>query len=257
MKSGEIVKGAFLGMLAGGPAAEFMAGQGMDFFILDLEHYTFDTSTVREMIAVARQTGISPLIRIAEPTPDVTKWLDAGAEGIVLPNVQSKKVAQDLVKYGRYPPEGERGASTFNGHTDFRRLTNVPAFLAQQNRDVLLLAMIESPKGLAIVDQILSVPGIDGSIMGTGDFAQALGLPGQPDHPDVWKQADRFIAACRARKKITSVPIRKPDDVAHWMKAGLNVLTFVDISMISQGFQLNFAKIPSAPRPLTNAGPLE
>jgi 2-keto-3-deoxy-L-rhamnonate aldolase RhmA len=146
LQEGEICRGAFLGLLAGGPAAQFLAGQGFDYFILDL------------------------------------------------------------------------------------------------------LVMIETPKGLERADEILSVPGIDGAIIGTGDYSQAIGLAGQPDHPEVWKAADRLISLCRQKTKLVSVPIRRPENVAHWVEGGLNMLTFVDLALISQGIQLNFAPIDQARR---------
>ena len=246
LNEGQVCRGAFLGLLVGGPAAQFLAGQGFDFFILDLEHYTFDEVTVREMIIAARAAGIAPILRVGEPTQQVTRWLDTGAEGIVIPTVESRAQAEALVKYGRYRPLGERGASSMNGHTDFTRVPNLPEFLERRNREIVLLVMIETPKGLERADEILSTPGIDGAIMGTGDYSQDIGLAGQPDHPEVWRAAERLIAICRRQNKLVSVPIRRPENVAHWVEAGLNMLTFVDLALVSQGIQLNFAEIEKA-----------
>jgi 2-keto-3-deoxy-L-rhamnonate aldolase RhmA len=246
LQDGTTCRGAFLGLLAGGPAAQFLAGQGFDYFILDLEHYTFDATTVREMIIAARAAGIAPLLRVGEPNQQVTRWLDTGAEGIVIPMVESRQAAEALVKYGRYPPLGERGASSMNGHTDFARVSDLPRFLEQRNREILLLVMIETPKGLERADEILATPGIDGAIIGTGDYSQAIGLAVQPDHPEVWKAADRLISICRQKKKLVSVPIRRPESVDHWVKEGLSMLTFVDLAIVSQGIQLNFERIDRA-----------
>jgi len=246
LQDGETCRGAFLGLLVGGPAAQFLAGQGFDFFILDLEHYTFDEATVREMILVARGAGIAPILRVGEPTQQVTRWLDTGAEGIVIPRAESRREAEAVVKYARYRPLGERGASSMNGHTDFTRVPDLPRFLERRNQEVLVLVMIETPRGLERADEILSTPGIDGAIIGTGDYSQEIGLAGQPDHPEVWKAAERLIAICRRKKKLVSVPIRRPEHVARWMDAGLNMVTFVDLALISQGIQLNFDQINRA-----------
>lgn len=246
LKSGELATGAFLGMLAGGPAAQFLAAQGLDYFIIDLEHYTFDPVQVREMITAARYAGIAPIVRVGAPTQEVTRWLDAGAEGIVIPMVEDPKQAEALVHFGRYQPEGDRGASSMNGHTDFSRPSDWPALFARRNKEVMLLVMIESPKGLANADRILSVPGIDGAIIGTGDYSVSAGIAGQVDHPKVMAAAEKLIAICRARGKLVSVPIRKPENAARWVEAGLNMLTFVDLSMISQGIQLNLRAIEAA-----------
>ena len=246
LRKGDICTGTFLALLAGGPAAQFLAAQGLDYFILDLEHYIFDEVLVREMMLGARQAGITSIIRVPEPTPVVTRWLDAGAGGILIPGVESPVDAAALVRFGRYAPEGERGTSMVNGHSSFGRVSDASKFLAERNRDILLLVMIESPKGMDNLDAILSVPGIDGAVFGTGDYAHAISLAGQMDDPKVWSVADKFAAACRAKGKLCSVPVRRPEHVARWIGAGVNMLSFVDLGLIGQGLQLNLDAVKKA-----------
>ncbi len=233
--NGDVCTGTFIGVLSGGPAVQFLAGQGLDFFILDTEHYIFGDTEIRDMILAGRQAGIAPLIRVGEPSQAVTRWLDAGAEGIVVPTVVSPEQAAGLVRFGRYPPEGDRGASLLNGHSGFAPLADPAAFVASRNRDVLLLVMIESPQGVSRLDEILAVPGIDGAIVGTGDYALSIGVPGQADHPRVWDAASTVVARCLAKHKLVSVPVRRPEHAARWLGAGVRMITFVDGNLLGNG----------------------
>jgi 2-keto-3-deoxy-L-rhamnonate aldolase RhmA len=243
LKRGEACTGAFIGLLAGAPTAMYLAGQGLDYFILDIEHYTFDPIVVREMITAARLAGIAPILRVGAATQDITRWLDAGAEGIVVPDVETPEQAQALVKFGRYPPLGDRGASSMNAHTTFVRQRDLGAFNSERNRNILLLVMIETPKGFDKLDRILSVAGIDGAIMGTGDYSNAIGVPGQMDHPRTWQAAERLVKYCQTHSKLVSVPIRSAANVAHWQGLGVNMLSFVDTALLGDGIQANLAQV--------------
>src|SRR5436305_3006893 len=209
LRGGETCKGTFLLFLVGGDVVQCLAGLGFDYFILDLEHSSLDVGPVREMIRTARAAGIAPIVRVPEVQYHlVARVLDAGAEGIMLPRVETRQQVEDLVRFARYRPEGERGISTFAGHTDFTRIADVPAFLAAQNERILLLAQIETAAGAQNRETILSVPGLDGCFVGTGDLAMSLGLAGQPDHPQVLAATESVLASAAAHGLITSLPIR-------------------------------------------------
>src|SRR5205823_13802398 len=100
----------------------------------------------------------------------VTRALDAGAEGIIAPRVESPRQCEDLVRFARYRPEGQRGISTFAGHNRFRAIADVPGFIAARNRDIMLVVQIETQAGVEKREAILSVPGIDACLVGTGDL---------------------------------------------------------------------------------------
>ena len=155
----------------------------------------------------------------------MTRVLDAGAEGIMLPRVETEAQARDLVRFGRYRPDGERGISTFAGHNDFARIPDVPAFLAERNRRVLLIVQIETVRGVANRQEILSTPGVDACFIGTGDLAMGMGYAGQPDHPAVIAESEKVLTTANAQGLITTIPIRTPDRVAYWMQRGMKMMT--------------------------------
>lgn len=245
----DICRGTFVLMNAGGDFALFLAGLGFDFFILDLEHSMFDLARTRETILAARAAGISAIVRIPDVEYQfVSRILDAGAHGLILPRVETRLQAEKLVRFSRYPPDGERGISTFSGQTGFGRIANVPEFLQQKNEEILLIAQIETPRGVANREAILSTPGLDACFVGTGDLAMGMGFAGQPDHPEVLAQAQETLATAREHGLIVSLPIRQPADVRRWTEQGISMLTLgTDGTLFAAGAALFFEEI--VPRP--------
>jgi 2-keto-3-deoxy-L-rhamnonate aldolase RhmA len=248
LRSGEICKGTFLLFLLGGDVVQCLAGLGFDYLILDLEHSSLDLGPVREMIRTARASGIAPIVRMPEVQYHlVARVLDAGAEGIMLPRVESRQQVEDLVRFARYRPQGERGISTFAGHTDFTRIADVPAFLAAQNERILLIAQLETTAGVRNREAILSVPGLDACFVGTGDLAMNLGFAGQPDHPEVIAVTEGVLASAAQHKLIASLPIRSPEMVARWVKAGMKMFTLsTDGGLLSAGAGLFLSAVEAA-----------
>jgi 2-keto-3-deoxy-L-rhamnonate aldolase RhmA len=245
LRNGEVCAGTFLLFVAGGDVAQFLAGLGFDFFFLDTEHSAFDLPRVRETILAARASGLAPIVRVADMHYDlVARVLDAGAEGILLPRVETREQVEKLVKTARYRPEGERGISTFAGHNDFTRIPDVPAFLAERNRRILLFAQIETVRGAENREAILSTPGLDGCFIGTGDLAMGMGYAGQPDHPEVLAEAEKVLATARAHDLLTTIPIRTPDRVRYWRDRGLTMLTLsTDGGLLSAGAGLYLSQL--------------
>ena len=248
VKRGEVCKGTFLLFLAGGDVAQFFAGLGFDYLFIDTEHGSFDLSLVRQTILGARAAGIAPLVRVAEAQYHlIARVLDAGAEGVMLPRVETRAQAEALVRSSRYRPEGERGISTFAGHTEFGRLADVPAFLEEQNRRVMLFVQIETTAGVANREAILSTPGLDGCFIGTGDLAMGMGHAGQPDHPQVVEEAEKALATARHHGLITGIPIRTPEQVGKWMKAGMSMLTLsTDGALLEAGAGLFLSAVKAS-----------
>src|SRR5688572_31003008 len=159
LQRGEHCKGTFALFSAGGDFALFLAGLGFDFFIFDLEHSMVDLPKTRETILAARAAGLATIVRIPEIEYHfAARSLDAGATGLMLPRMETREQAEKLVQFSRYPPAGERGISTFAGHNDFTRIPDVPAFLSRKNEELMLVAQIESVKGVVNCEAILSTP---------------------------------------------------------------------------------------------------
>ena len=250
LRNGEVCKGTFLLLLAGGDVAQFFAGLGFDFLILDMEHSALDLPRVRETILAAQAHGVATIVRIPEVQYHlVTRVLDAGAEGIMLPRMETRDEAETLVRFARYRPQGQRGISTFAGHNAFARIADVPAFLAERNRRLILIAQIETVAGVENRQAILSTPGLDACFIGTGDLAMGMGHAGQPDHPAVMAEVEKLLATAREHGLIASLPIRSPDAVAHWCERGMTLLTLSsDGGFLTAGAGLFLSSVQAALR---------
>jgi 2-keto-3-deoxy-L-rhamnonate aldolase RhmA len=253
LKNGEICTGTFLLFLSGGDVVQFFAGLGFDYIIIDMEHGSMDLSRARETILCARAFGVAPLVRVSEANYSlITRALDAGAEGIVLPRVETRGQCQELVRCARYTPDGERGITTFGGHNDFAPVPDVPKFLAERNRNLILLVQLETQRGVENRQDILSVTGIDGTLVGTGDLALSLGYPGQFNHPAVLSAAQEVFATCQEKNLLWTIPIRTPDDTARWQAAGMKMLTLsTDGGLLASGARQFLGSVVRQPARLT------
>lgn len=240
LKNGEHLTGSFITFLQGPDSFQFMKSfGGLDFFILDTEHGSYDVSEIREIIVAARASNAYSLVRVPEPGHHQSRVLDMGADGIIIPLVETRSQAEKLVRYGRYTPEGKRGIISVAGHNDFTLQTDETKFIADRNRDVLLFVMIETMEGVKNRESILSTPGIDGCILGTADLAMDMGYAGQLDDPAVTREVNNVIETCRNHNLIVSLPIRRPQDVAKWVNAGMNMVIFgSDINLLGGGIKL-------------------
>lgn len=168
-KTKEILKndGVALGawMMIGHPSiAEIYAGEGFDWICVDLEHTSTDIRMFHELALAVKGTGCDILARLSSCDPVQAKLvLDAGADGIIVPSINSKQQAQQAVSMAKFPPDGIRGASLCRA-TDFGR--NFRNYFDSHNDNVLVVIMLEHIDAVKNIDEILSVPGIDATFIG-------------------------------------------------------------------------------------------
>ncbi|MDG0810513.1 aldolase/citrate lyase family protein [Cohnella rhizosphaerae] len=141
------------------------------FFIVDTEHGGFDHAALSGLIMTARLAGITVLVRLADHSRrDITRLMDMGADGVLLPMTGGKEDIAAVVRHAKYAPVGRRGISTTRGHT----LYAPPAlrdYMQQANERTLVFAQIESKAGLDAIDEIVGLDGVDGVIVGPNDLA--------------------------------------------------------------------------------------
>lgn len=187
---------------------------GFDAFFIDMEHCTISLDAAAQICVAALTVGVTPLVRIAgHQFDDATRLLDAGALGIICPNVSTRAQAQAFVAACRFPPLGERsvgGAGPLQGY----RATPLAEVNRQGNATTLCIAMLETPEGISNAEQIAAVPGIDVLLIGSNDLCTALGIPGELKHPKLRAAYESTAKACQAHHKHLGVGgIRA--DVAH------------------------------------------
>lgn len=171
---------------------EMISSLGFDFLFLDLEHGSVTDAGLAHHVMASR---VPVLARLADQTERaVKKAADAGAHALVVPHVRSRAAAENIVKWARYPPAGERSVGLSRntllgvGLADALQATDLPVVIAQ----------IEDVDGVANVDAICRVPGIDGVFIGPYDLSAALGEPGKFDSTAFRDAVARTVAAARA-----------------------------------------------------------
>ena len=192
LNSGKVSIGSWMSM-AHPSIAEILAMAGYDWVVIETEHTAIDVSEVLRLIIAIEQRGSIPLVRLAWNDPIQAKAvLDSGAAGIIVPMVNTKAEAELAVKMTKYPPMGFRGVGLARAQgygVDFDEYVNCA------NADTLLLLQIEHIDAVNNIEEILSVPGIDGTYIGPYDLSMSLGIPGQLNHPDVIKAKNKVLEA--------------------------------------------------------------
>ncbi len=211
LRAGEPCIGTWMS-LAHVSIAEILAMAGYDFVVVDTEHTAIDVSEVLHLLIAIEQRGAIPLVRLAHVDPVQAKAvLDSGAAGLLVPMVNTKEDAELAVRMSKYPPLGNRGvglarAQGYGVHFD--------EYVANANDDLLLIVQIEHKDAVANINEILSVPGIDGTFIGPYDLSLSLGIPGQITHPAVVAAKRTVLEAARARGLAAGVHLVQPSTAA-------------------------------------------
>jgi 4-hydroxy-2-oxoheptanedioate aldolase len=208
---------------------------GFDAIYIDLEHSAFSLETTCQISVMALEAGVPALVRVPARTPEyISRVLDGGALGVIAPGVRSAAEAQSVVAAAKYPPLGTRGMSTGLAHLGFRSLPAKEA-LPKMNEATMVIVQLESAAGLAVIEDIVAVPGVDMVLIGTNDFLADLGRPGEYDHPKVREAYERTIAACRRHGKTAGVGglSSRPDLVQQFVGMGARfVSTGTDLGFL-------------------------
>lgn len=185
--------------------ARIIAAQGLfDWLVVDMEHTPVDLSTASMILATIADISAgrcTPLVRIARGTQDKIKQaLDAGAQGIIVPMINTAEEAASVVRYTRYPPLGERGAGGLTPHLGFGTTSPIE-YVKNANDEILVAVQIETGAAVNNIEAIVSVPGIDLIFIGPFDLHLSLGLsPGMwSDLPEFQAAVQKVRAACRRR----------------------------------------------------------
>jgi 2-keto-3-deoxy-L-rhamnonate aldolase RhmA len=181
------------------------AEAGAEFVIYDMEHTGWSIETVRMLMATTRAANTIPMVRVpATEYHLLSRPLDVGAMGLMVPMVESAEQARLIVSSAKYPPEGRRGAAFGVAHDDYAG-GDIVEKMRSANKEIVLIAQIETAAGVEHVDAIAAVPGIDVLWIGHFDLSNSLGVPGQFAHPTYTAAVQRVLAACRENGKVPGI----------------------------------------------------
>ncbi|MEV5967395.1 aldolase/citrate lyase family protein [Kribbella sp. NPDC051952] len=215
---------------------ELLANAGFDGVVVDLEHGPIEVADLPALVAAGHGAGVHVLARLGERSPAVIgRVLDCGVDGVVLPHVESADDARAAVDAARFPPDGSRSlnpyvrAAGYDGHESFLRTANA---------GVAVLVMVEGKDGLAALDEIAAVAGVDAVFVGPVDLSTSLGLPGQPEHPLVLEKVHDLMDRLATAGVGTGIYCPTPHAAARWQRAGARLAALsADIAMAGAGFR--------------------
>lgn len=220
MQSGGLAVGMIVRLMRNVEVAAIARSCGFDCLYIDLEHCSFSLETVSQISVTATAMGITPLVRV--PGLDsamISRTLEAGAQGVIIPHLETRAQAEQVVAAARFPPQGDRSLLGPNPHTLFR-VGPAAETMRQMNDATLVVGMIESVTAVENADDIASVPGMDMLLIGTNDLCNSFGVPGQYDHPGVRDAYAQVAAACARHGKHLGVGgLNSRPDIARQMIA--------------------------------------
>ena len=197
----------------GHPAvAEIMVSAGFDWLAIDLEHSAITLREAEDLIRVIDLKGAVPFVRLSSNNPEqIKRVMDAGAHGIIVPMVKTAEEAEVAVKSVKYPPLGERsiGLARAQGYG-----AKFEHYFGWQSENTYVIAQIEHIKAVRNLREILSVPGIDGYIVGPYDLSGSIGKPGSFDDPEFLSAMDEIRRVSAEMDVPGGVHVVEPDPQA-------------------------------------------
>ncbi len=215
---GKPALGAWL-MIPSSTSAEEVARVGFDYCCIDMQHGLIDYQNAVEMIRAIQIGGATPFVRVPWNEPGIiAKVLDAGAQGIIIPMVNSVAEAEAAVAACKYPPAGNRSHAPSRGARHFA--------LEDLNASTICAPMIETRQALDSIDDILQVPGLDAVYVGPSDLSISLGFgPGNSDGQETFDSAlTRIISACKSHNIIAGIQAN-PHLASRRVSAGFRLVT--------------------------------
>ena len=224
--------------------AEILAHAGFDWVLLDTEHSPNELPMVQAQLHAMTGGTASAVVRPAwNDMVLVKRYLDIGAQSLLLPYVQTEEEARNAVRYTRYPSEGLRGVA---GSTRAAGYGRTKDYMKRAHTEICLLVQAETRKSLANLEAIAEVEGVDGIFIGPNDLSADLGHLGNWQHPDVWKVMEDAAKRIRKAGKAPGILVGEADGQRCLDMGYLFVAVGADTGMLVRGSDALAAKFRKA-----------
>jgi 4-hydroxy-2-oxoheptanedioate aldolase len=222
-------------------ATELVAGSGFDWILLDTEHSPNDLESVLQQLQAAAPYPTHPVVRV--PWNDmvtIKRYLDIGAQSLLIPYVQNAEEAKAAVAYTRYPPAGMRGVA---GATRATRFGRAKDYAKRAHEEICVLVQVETQTALDQIEKIAAVDGVDGVFIGPADLHASLGYAGETNNPKVMPVIDDAIRRIRKAGKAPGILTGVEADAKRWIECGgLFVAVGADTGVLARGTEALAAK---------------
>lgn len=231
LAAGEVQFGCWLA-LADTFSAEMVAQAGFDWLVIDGEHAPNDLRSTLAQLQVIASTDAHAVVRVpVGETYMLKQMLDAGAQTILVPMVESGDQARQLVRDVTYPPHGDRGVGYALGRAS--RFNTIADYGTTADAQICLLVQVENLRGLAQLDDILAVEGVDGVFIGPADLAADMGHMGNAEHPEVQAAIMSALARIKAAGKAPGILSTRDEMTNNALTAGAQfVAVGADVLML-------------------------
>lgn len=239
LKAGKLALGYGVHHLRTAATGLLAEASGHDWLFIDTEHGAFSVQEATQLCLAALPTGVTPIVRVcADAIDEGTRALDNGAQGIVVPHVDTVEQARRMAAAFRYPPQGHR---SWGGPPALYRFQPPGHAEAQAaiNDEILLVAMIESPTAVEAAAAIAAVDGIDVLLIGASDLTAEMGIPGEIAHPRLVAAFEAVASACKAAGKAWGMGgVYDEENAARYIRMGARfVLSGSDHAFLLAGAQ--------------------
>lgn len=247
LKSGDVTIGSWLNF-AHTSNAEILALSGFEFVTVDMEHSVIDMYEMQNAIMAIESCGSCPLVRLTGNDPNQAKRaMDAGAYGILVPMVTTAKEAEQVVKMTKFPPQGVRSVGIGRGHHYGYAFEE---HIQTANKESVVILQIEHVDALKEIDEIFSVPGVDGYMIGPYDLSGSLGFPGQVRRPEMLRIQKEIFAAAKRHGVAPGIYVvyPQPEAMKEYLREGYQfIVVGSDLVFLSE-FTKENAKVALAAR---------
>lgn len=224
-------------------AMEVLADAGFDWVLIDTEHSPNELPMVLGQLQALKGGTATPIVRPAwNDMVLIKRYLDIGAQTLLLPYVQNAGEAANAVRYTRYPPQGVRGVSGGSRASMFGRYKD---YFKRVHDETCVLVQVETRAALANLESIAAVEGVDGVFIGPNDLAADMGHLGNWQHPDVWKAIEDAGKRIRKAGKAPGILVGEADGKRCLDMGYLFVAVGVDLGMLARGTEALAAKFKS------------
>jgi len=251
LHAGEVVAGPWC-VIPSPDVIHIFARAGADFVIIDMEHGPMSFETAAAMTRAAEAGGSAPLIRVAGNGEEaILHALDIGAHGVIIPHIESLEDAGDAIAHTKYHPMGRRGFSPFTPAGGYS-LDRVADHAVVQNARTLVGLILEGEEGIESLDEILSIPDIREKVdliyIGAYDLSQALGHPGEVDHPEVRRRMQECMKRIRKSGIAGGGYVAKDGKDVEWMVgSGMQFVTLLpDCTLLYHAMEARYGDLHRA-----------
>lgn len=193
--------GLLVQVIDSAPVAHMAKAAGLDFLLVDDEHGDVDDARLSTLMMLGNAIGLPTIVRAPQlARADVSRLLDRGASGVMVPMMETVEQARQLADWAKYPPLGRRSYSG-GAHTAYGPSGHHAQNMARANAGTLAIAQIETVAGVEAAEEILAVPGIDAAVIGPCDLAISMGRPDEVGCAEELELIDRVRDACVERRK--------------------------------------------------------